>query len=69
MTARSFNDHFTPFDTEEEYTIQGSVLAAIWQEVYLPMVEDDGTPAHAIKGDLRRDMAQRLAALLQTAGC
>lgn len=67
MTTRNFSDHHTPFDIDSDYVLEGRALAAIWREVYLPLIEDDGSSAHAVKGDLRRDMAQRLAALLQTA--
>src|SRR5262249_2530092 len=48
------------------YAVHGSVLNAIWREIYLPLITDDGTPMMAIKGDCRRDMAQRLAALLES---
>ena len=47
------------------YVMHGSVLNAIWRDIYLPLITDDGTPMTAIKGDCRRDMAQRLGALLE----
>jgi hypothetical protein len=49
----------------ENYVIEGRILNTIWRDVYLPLIEDDGTPAKAIKGDRRRDLAQRLGALLE----
>ena len=42
------------------------MLNAIWREIYLPLITDDGTPMMAIKGDCRRDMAHRLGALLES---
>jgi len=53
-----------PFD-DTWYVIEGSVLNAIWRDVYHVLIEDDGTPNMAVKGDRRRDMAQRLRALLE----
>jgi len=47
------------------YAIGGSTLNAIWNEVYMPLITDDGTPMMAIKGDRRRDIAQRLSVLLE----
>ena len=46
--------------------MHGSVLNAIWRDIYLPLITDDGTPTTAIKGDCRRDIAQRLGALLES---
>ena len=46
--------------------VHGSVLNAIWREIFLPLITDDGTPMMAIKGDCRREMAQRLGALLES---
>jgi hypothetical protein len=55
-----------PFD-DACYVIEGNVLNAIWRDVYHVLIEDDGTPAMAVKGDRRRDIAQRLRALLERA--
>jgi len=49
---------------DEDYLIPGKALECIWREIYLPLIEDDGTPRMAIRGDRRRDMAQRLEGLL-----
>jgi hypothetical protein len=54
------------FKPDRLYAMHGSVLNAIWRDIYLPLITDDGTPMMAIKGDCRRDMAQRLAALLES---
>jgi hypothetical protein len=54
------------FKPDRLYAMHGSVLNAIWREIYLPLITDDGTPMMAIKGDCRRDMAQRLGALLES---
>ena len=54
------------FKPDGLYAMHGSVLNAIWREIYLPFITDDGTPMMAIKGDCRRDMAQRLRALLES---
>jgi hypothetical protein len=51
----------------EWYVIQGSVLDAIVHEIYMPLIEDDGSAKRAIKGDRRRDLAQRLSGLLSNA--
>jgi len=55
-----------PFD-DTWYCIEGSILNAIWREVYHVLIEDDGTPSMAVKGDRRRDIAQRLEGLLRNA--
>jgi hypothetical protein len=54
------------FKPDGLYAMHGSVLNAIWCDIYLPLITDDGTPTTAIKGDCRRDMAQRLGALLES---
>ena len=54
------------FKPDRLYAMHGSVLNAIWRDIYLPLITDDGTPTTAIKGDCRRDMAQRLGALLES---
>jgi transcriptional regulator with XRE-family HTH domain len=54
------------FKPDRIYAMHGSVLNAIWREIYLPLITDDGTPMMAIKSDCRRDMAQRLGALLES---
>jgi hypothetical protein len=54
------------FKPDRLYAMHGSVLNAIWRDIYLPLITDDGTPMMAIKGDCRRDMAQRLGALLES---
>jgi hypothetical protein len=55
-----------PFD-DTFYVIEGRILNAIWREVYHVLIEDDGSPQMAVKGDRRRDMAQRLEGLLRNA--
>jgi len=52
------------FDNDAVYIIEGRTLNAIWRRVYKPLIEDDGSPRMAIKGDIRRDMALHLGALL-----
>lgn len=47
------------------YLIEGRVLNIIWRDIYAVLINDDGTPAMAVKGDRRRDLAQRLGALLE----
>src|SRR5262249_56432869 len=59
MTEERFKPH-------RPYPMHGSVLNAIWRDIHLPLITDDGTPMTAIKGDCRRDMAQRLGALLES---
>jgi hypothetical protein len=54
------------FKPDRLYAMRGSVLNAIWRDIYLPLITDDGTPTTAIKGDCRRDIAQRLGALLES---
>ena len=54
------------FKPDRLYAMHGSVLNAIWREIYLPLITDDGTPMMAIKGDCRREMAQRLSALIES---
>ena len=54
------------FKPDRLYVMQGSTLNAIWREIYLPLITDDGTPMTAIKGDCRQEMAQRLGALLES---
>ena len=54
------------FKPDRLYAMHGSVLNAIWREIYLPLITDDGTPMMAIRGDCRREMAQRLGALLES---
>ena len=54
------------FKPDRLYAVLGSALNAIWRDIYLPLITDDGTPMMAIKGDCRREMAQRLGALLES---
>ena len=54
------------FKPDRLYAMHGSMLNAIWRDIYLPLITDDGTPTTAIKGDCRRDIAQRLGALLES---
>jgi len=54
------------FKPDRLYAMHGSVLNVIWRDIYLPLITDDGTPMMAIKGDCRREMAMRLAALLES---
>ena len=52
------------FKPDRLYAMHGSMLNAIWRDIYLPLITADGTPMTAIKGDCRREMAQRLGVLL-----
>jgi hypothetical protein len=57
----NFGHRPTPFEPEATYQISGSVLACIWREVYLRLIEE----GYPFRGDDRRDMAQRLGGLLE----
>jgi hypothetical protein len=37
------------FKPDGLYAMHGSVLNAIWRDIYLPLITDDGTPTTAIK--------------------
>lgn len=54
------------FDDDDYYSLDGRSLNGLWQ-IYQTLINDDGTPEMAVKGDRRRDLAQRMGALLDNA--
>ena len=54
------------FEEDENYVLSGDAMASL-QFIYMLLITDDGTPRDAIKGDKRRDIAQRMGAILERA--